>query len=379
MAKNERASIPEKQRYFLWARSAGRCHFCNQLVYEDWFSFERLNIADVAHIIGSSSSGPRGDGQLSSKLAINHENLMLLCKIHHKLVDDPDFEEQYPPERLREIKKQHEDRIEMLTSILYPNRTHVLLYGANIGKQSTPVNYNAAKLALAKNGKFPADREAIIVNVAGSYMTDDRVEFWQLERANLNHAFNTLIRERIGRSEISHLSVFALAPIPLLIELGSLLTDKAMTEVYQLLREPAGWEWQEKLDDDFDYIIEEPSDFNKAKVALNLSFSGMIPDADIIDTLGDDTAIWKVTIPTVHNDFLKTKEQLGLFRQRSRKLFDRMKEVHGRQALIHLFPAIPVAIAVEVGRIWMPKADLAILIYDRNHSDRRFSPAFQIG
>src|SRR5438874_10938819 len=55
--------------------------------------------------------------------------------------------------------------------------------------------------------------------------------------------FATLVKSRIDSGEINHLSVFALAPIPLLIELGRLLGDIAPADVYQLHREPAGLPW----------------------------------------------------------------------------------------------------------------------------------------
>ncbi|WP_376786667.1 MULTISPECIES: SAVED domain-containing protein [Sphingobacterium] len=34
--------------------------------------------------------------------------------------------------------------------------------------------------------------------------------------------------------------------------------------------------------------------------------------------------------------------------------------------VLHLFPAMPVALAVEFGRVWMPKADMTVKIYDQN-------------
>lgn len=281
-------------------------------------------------------------------------------------------------DRLLEIKRAHEERIELLTSISGENRTHVLLYSANISQQSNPVSFERVKPALVNQGKFPAESRPIILNLAGSYMTDERAQFWVQERENLRHAFDTQIRNRIGRGEILHLSLFALAPIPLLIDLGSLLTDKTAVDVYQLLREPSGWSWQTDAHDTFDYIVKEPSDVSKSNVALILSLSGTIPEKDIFDTLGADTAVWEMTIPNVHNDFLRTREQLALFRRHFRKLLDRIIEKHGRHAVINLFPATPVAVAIEIGRVWMPKADLSILIFDRNHSDRRFSASFKI-
>jgi hypothetical protein len=45
-------------------------------------------------------------------------------------------------------------------------------------------------------------------------------------------------------------------------------------------------------------------------------------------------------------------------------------DTHGEHAVIHVFPALPVPAAVEVGRAWMPKADLPMIIYDRNRRRR---------
>ena len=43
-----------------------------------------------------------------------------------------------------------------------------------------------------------------------------------------------------------------------------------------------------------------------------------------------------------------------------------IKAAHGEQATINVFPAPLVAAAVEVGRVWMPKANLPFVIYDQN-------------
>src|SRR5215208_6425486 len=60
-------------------------------------------------------------------------------------------------------------------------------------------------------------------------------------RLNLRRQFATHVRARIAAGEVHHLSVFALGPIPLLIELGRLLGDITPADVFQLHREPAGW------------------------------------------------------------------------------------------------------------------------------------------
>jgi hypothetical protein len=58
---------------------------------------------------------------------------------------------------------------------------------------------------------------------------------------------------------------------------------------------------------------------------------------------------------------------LSEFRKVFRKLLNDIKSIHGQNNEIHVFPAAPVAINIEMGRVWMPKADLPMKIYDQNN------------
>lgn len=227
--------------------------------------------------------------------------------------------------------------------------------------------------------RYPAERQPIIIHLTGSPTTDSQEKFWETEVTNLNHHFVTRIKPQLDRQEIRHLSVFGLAPIPLLIYLGTLLTDKTPADVYQLHREPIGWGWVDDYSPDFDYTVQAPTDCSSTKVALAISFSGSIGQADIISAIGNDAAIWHMTIDAPHNDFMQAKEQLLLFRKAFRQLLNVIKDKHGKDAEIHILPAIPVSVAVEIGRVWMPKADLPMVIYDRNRDNLNFRRAIRVG
>ncbi len=95
---------------------------------------------------------------------------------------------------------------------------------------------------------------------------------------------------------MKHLSVFALAPQPLLIELGRLLSDIPAADVYQLHREPPDWKWQDHPDG-FDFMVKKP-EITYPTVALNLSLSAIVDNSRITSVLGEDTSIWTMTIDT---------------------------------------------------------------------------------
>jgi hypothetical protein len=65
-------------------------------------------VGEVAHIYAASDGGPRANSSLSSEDRRNVENLILLCSKCHKRIDRD--VEQYPAEKLFQIKEEHEGR-----------------------------------------------------------------------------------------------------------------------------------------------------------------------------------------------------------------------------------------------------------------------------
>lgn len=370
------SNISEKTRLCLWGKAGGRCQYngCNKPLWLDSLTKNEFNIAYIAHIIADKPGGPRGDPVLSEQLKDDISNLMLMCDEHHRLIDRKDVAG-HPPEKLREMKKRHEDRIDLVTSMSEGQKSHVIFYGSNIGEQNGHITWEKALYAMAPNW-FPAETRPIELSLSNSSFKDHEAQFWQIEKEHLKRQFERKISSRLSLNPAQHFSIFALAPQPLLIKLGHLLSDIPAAEVYQLHREPPNWKWQTGLDD-FEYIIQEPQELH-SKTALNLSLSATINESRITDVLGKDCSIWRMTIPKPNNDFLKGPQQLSLFRKEFRRLLDRIKAKQGQKAVIHIFPAVPVSVAVEIGRVRMPKADLPYFIYDENRKIGGFSLALSI-
>ncbi|SPD72606.1 conserved hypothetical protein [uncultured Desulfobacterium sp.] len=367
--------IPESVKLRLWGKSGGRCQYegCSKPLWMDDLTKAEFNTAYIAHIIADKPMGPRGHSDLSKKLKSDISNLMLMCDEHHRLIDKIDVEG-HPAKRLQAMKARHEARIELLTSLQENKRSHVLIYGANIGEQNPSLSWQKAAQAMIPL-RYPAEPRAIELGLRNSSFEDHSAEYWAIERQNLRCNLNSSLRPRIVSGEVEHLSIFALAPQPLLIELGWLLSDIPAAEVYQLHREPPDWKWQESPGS-FEFLIKEPSEIYPT-VALNLSLSANIDNERILAVFsGKNVSIWRMSIEAPNNDFLKSREQLKLVRQQFRRLFDRIKTCHGQDALLHVFPAVPVSVAVELGRVWMPKADLPLCIYDQNRKVGGFEKTF---
>lgn len=359
-------NVPEKIRLQLWGRAAGRCQYlgCNKPLWFDQVTKAAFNSAYVAHIVADKPGGPRGDEIRSDLLKSDIENLMILCDIHHRLIDREQVAE-HPESILLDMKKQHEKKMKHLTSLTPDKESLVILYGANIGQHNSHLSMNHVINAMVPE-KYPKDKFPIELSLKNSCFNDKEEFYWEIEIKNLRRQFT----QKVNQSEdVDHFSVFALAPQPLLIELGRLISDIKAADVYQLHREPSDWKWKD-LEHQVNYRVIAPEEFSET-VALNISLSAAIDNSRISNVLGNEASIWTLTIDHPHNDFLKSREHLKFFREQFRKLLNEIKIKHGQDNELHVFPAVPVAVAVEIGRVWMPKADLPMIIYDENKGFKR--------
>lgn len=370
------SNIPESIKLQLWGRAAGRCQYsgCNRPLYRDQLTQAEFNSSYIAHIVADRPNGPRGDAILSPKLEKDLANLMLLCDVHHRLVDIANVAG-HPVELLRHMKSEHEDRIERVTNIAKSQQTHIMLFGANIGLSKFGLNYEEAVTALLP-GWYPAESRAITVGLGNSSFEDHGSEFWKIEAANLRHNFDRMIQQRLGNGEIKHISVFGLAPQPLLMLLGSLLGDFIPAEVYARHRAPPGWKWPQD-GKSVDFLVSPPDSFEGNPVLIIGLSADVHPDR-IRAVLGDMINIWTLTIEHPFNDFLQCHSDVAKFREACQRTLNEIKLRHGQNSVLHVFPAMPAALALEFGRCLMPKAEIRMRIYDQNWRTQGFSHALDL-
>jgi len=367
--------VSETVKIRLWGKAAGRCQYdgCNQPLWIDALTQAEFNSAYIAHIIADKPTGPRGDTFLSEQLKADISNLMLLCDVHHRMIDISDVAG-HPVDLLRSMKERHEQRIELVTALGPDKQSHVVLYGANIGAHSAPLSLMKAAQAMLPE-RYPADSRPIALGMLNSSLQDRNGIYWQAEATQLKSQVSLQVKPRLAQGEVHHLSIFGLAPQPLLMLLGHLLCDIAAAEVFQLHREPPDWRWQPDPEG-FEYQVLEPGTAD-GPPALVFALSATIND-ERVHAVVPGASIWKMSIPAPNNDFLKSRGQTRLFREKARQLLDQIKATHGEQATLHVFPAMPVALAVDFGRIIMPKADLKMQIYDQNQLLGGFVHAFDL-
>lgn len=101
-------AIKLKTHKMLWGRAGNRCSFPNcriSLVEDATETDDPSIIGEEAHIVAREKEGPRGDSDLPLEKRDKYDNLILLCNIHHKIVDDQ--VKTYSIEKLQQFKKEH--------------------------------------------------------------------------------------------------------------------------------------------------------------------------------------------------------------------------------------------------------------------------------
>jgi hypothetical protein len=98
-------TISDRTRKLLWARSGNRCAYCRQVLTVDASAHDReAVIGDECHISAQRPEGPRFE--LGCDSVDECENLILLCKTHHKLIDDQPVK--FDVTNLKRMKAKHE-------------------------------------------------------------------------------------------------------------------------------------------------------------------------------------------------------------------------------------------------------------------------------
>lgn len=95
-------AVSDRTRKLLWGRSGNRCAICRQELTVASAEAAEALVGEECHIRARSRSGPRGFSEGDD----SYENLILLCRTHHKVVDDLSAE--YSLQRLLSIKRDHE-------------------------------------------------------------------------------------------------------------------------------------------------------------------------------------------------------------------------------------------------------------------------------
>ena len=115
------------------------------------------------------------------------------------------------------MKRRCEKWMDIALSAGQNSRSRILRFSAPIGPNETAVPFSDCVQAIMPE-HTPAEKDPIEIKIKGMHYKDSDTLYWKIQPEVLRAAFEQKVAGRFENGEIVHMSVFALAPIPLLIE-----------------------------------------------------------------------------------------------------------------------------------------------------------------
>ena len=374
---NVRVPIPELVRAQLWVAAGGHCEFncCNKPLDRNVITQQKVFSGQHAHIIGDSVHGPRGDAALSKVLAHDPANLMLVCQPCHWTIDR--LPDDYPVELLKRMKKRHEDRIQRLYALDGTKDSVPVVLRHPIKQihvpQFTDKDVQAAILTNSDFCHAPSE-EMLSLDYRGAATREHDANYWLELSKQMREGYQAQMQNISHRARPSHLSVFAFAPMPLNMQLGAIIGNKIEVSTYQWDRIRESWLFHTKREFERQVIT-----FNEVplaqgrELALVMSLSGVVA-LDAVEAAVTGIPVVHFRVPRPAPTLVEDPEDVRHFRSKFTELMALVRNQGYRR--IQLFPAMPLSLAVELGRQLLPKVDPEIHVWDLQNS--RFVPSLQI-
>jgi hypothetical protein len=362
-------------RLLLGVRAGGMCEFdgCRDYLFEHQVTLDVRNFAEVAHIVAWSERGPRGDKPRPAD--INEvDNLMLLCPKCHKLVDDEP--ERFPIAVLKDYKQAHEERIRHLTSLAPDMKTSVVQLKTIVRGQAVdiPITYVTAAVA----PRYPTNRRGEVIDLTA--ITATGPAYWDAATQCIQQKVQQLYHPGMDLHRTQHISLFALAPIPLLVYLGSCLSNKIPVQIFQRHRDTEDWVWKrdgKPVQYRF-HLRQEGSD--RKKVGLLLALSGPIDLDTIPGEVRSDGFLYEITLAEglPQPQFLRLEQDLVNFKETYETARRTIARDHGSIAELHLFAAVPAPVAITCGRDLLRGVDPTVVVYENDRASGGFTYILRI-
>ncbi|CAG9170802.1 hypothetical protein [Cupriavidus pinatubonensis] len=162
---------------------------------------------------------------------------MLACVDCQARVDRNGKQNEYSADQLRAMKREHETRIDLIYSATGVKESLPIVMTFPIGAHVPVIELKQIHYAMLENSRyarFPSGN-AIHIDKGDFNILDDSPEFWSRAERIVTEAYERRIHPEITtRNGAAHLTIAALAPIPMLMKLGALLGDKTEAAVLDL-------------------------------------------------------------------------------------------------------------------------------------------------
>lgn len=379
---------PWREKLKVWVRSGGRCAVCNRYLLESDITLRPVALGELAHNRAASDGGPRADPDLHFRERNKADNLLLLCGAHHPDVDNAAQLDLLTIEQLAEIKRVHEQKISLATSRVGGQRTAVLRVQGDVRGAPVEIGVEEAAAAVIKSTtRFPElpfsfDRQGVEIDLRGiPGEADCTPAYFEAAKQQIDQVLAGRFCPAVENGEVEHVSVMALARLPILVYLGSRLDDTIPTDVYQRQRNGQTWAWGDDRDDDpkFHFRQHRPAtgEPTPSEAVVIVNASGTVHAAELPEDLREMACyVLEPTHATPHPDTVRSRAVRDSAEAAIRGLLAHLEVQHKTVRKLHLVAAVPVSIAVTLGRAVGWGIQPGLVVYERRGES--YVPAMEV-
>nr|WP_306798052.1 SAVED domain-containing protein [Pectobacterium carotovorum] len=372
-----RYNTDEVTKRVVWIQSAGHCELCGVDLMHDYRAGKPMRWGEVAHILPASPKGPRGrddhDETKAESLTSDTANLMLLCPTCHDKIDrDADG---YPESDLSGLHQAYLERVRLAATTPDGGRAIPVIVQSQHFATINDIPVRDLLVAMSSEGLTAFDHPIKITFPAPSHRGRD-AHYWQSIQDSVQHQLEHQLTRRGGTyGDAPTLAVVGLADIPALIMLGQSLGDRSKRLLFSYNREHQ-LRWPNQSAEPPKFLFSPPMD-GEGPIALVLSISAQVPPRDVEEAL-PGARIAELTIPEPSYAMVQNRRVIHAFRD---ALQTHLSQLEAMTAdTIHVFAAIPAALAIEFGALLTTQHQHAYLIFDRDKDNHnRFTPTLHLG
>ncbi|MFU2370799.1 SAVED domain-containing protein [Escherichia coli] len=361
----------------VWIHAAGHCELCGTDLTHDFRIGTPMKWGEVAHILPASPKGPRGNSGHSEEEAQTRtndsENLMLLCPGCHDRIDrDGD---NYPKDDLSGLHSSCLTRIRLAASTPGEERAIPVIVQSQHHQTLVAIPAQALLTAMSAEGLTAQGHPITVVFPEPSSRGRD-AGYWQTIKDLITEKLEAGLARRGGQfGDKPALAIVGLADIPALFLLGQTIGDRYKRFQFSFNREHM-LRWPDTDAQPPTFSASELPE-GEGPVALVLSLSAAVPRDDVTATL-PDARIVEFTIPEPSYAMVTNRKVIHAFRDELQKLLSQLEATTPHA--IHVFAAVPAALAIEFGALLTTQHQHSYIIFDRDKNNaNQFRPMLSIG
>lgn len=364
----KRTKVPGPVRERIWGRSAARCVLCAKWLVDETEYWHAIPTGQIAHNVAAENGpkAPRGKSKLDSKQRAAEENLLLLCGDCHRKVDSPDLVDKYTVEFLTEKKNEHERWVRDVTDFARLRPAIVIRMTGTVRGTRSPASKEQIGEALRGAGLtgMHADSRTGMFDIT-SFDEETDSWTWDAARKQIDVQIGK-VRDAVAAGDASVLAVFALAPIPMLIHLGSELDDKTETVLFRRDRSdgPDAWAWPEPAGEPATFVL-SPSEANRAAqdVVAFVDVTAEVAATRVPEHLESVPQVRLGVASGPSADAITSRMDLASFARTWRDLLSTVESRWPNAERLHILAAVPATVAVTMGRHRMRAVHPTFVLY----------------